>query len=42
MSKNKNLVILNEKIDLLILAGDVKSGEYKRLIALHAQIVCSK
>lgn len=42
MSKNKNLAILNENIDKLILAGDVKSAEYKRLIDLHFKIVCSK
>lgn len=35
MSKSKILAILNEKIDLLIIANQTHTQEYRSLIAQH-------
>lgn len=35
MSKSKILAILNEKIDLLIIANKTDTQEYKMLLAQH-------
>ena len=42
MNKTKTLQILNEKIDLLIIAGETTTPEYKRLCELHKSLTCSK
>ena len=38
MTKKQNLKIINNKIDVLILAGEINTSEYNRLIKLHAMI----
>jgi hypothetical protein len=39
MSKTKLIKILNEKIDLLIIAGKQRTAEYRRLTKLHYKLI---
>lgn len=36
MNKSQTLKMVNERIDTLIIEGQIGTEEYKRLIALHA------
>lgn len=42
MNKKQNIEILNQKIDRLIIIGEDKTEEFKRLCALHKRLVLNK
>ena len=39
MTKKETLVIINDKIDTLIIKGKTNTKEYKHLIKLHLNII---